>query len=109
MLKRSFAESRAQMAAPELLTQISQGREQMAALQQQPWSPGGLGTTREDVEAFHEASVRLQDLILQMQVWSDVFMAGDRVGVRKGRGEQGWNGGGGKCLGLAKRPQLGQH
>ena len=68
MLKRSFAESRAQMAAPGTQTSITAARDELAALQQRPWPPGALGTTREQVDAFHAACMRLQYLTLHMQV-----------------------------------------
>ncbi|KAK9802049.1 hypothetical protein WJX73_006832 [Symbiochloris irregularis] len=65
MLKRSFAESRAQLAAPETLKEIAATEEQLSAIQQEPW-PGegqGLDTPREQVEAFHEACVRIGDIM----------------------------------------------
>ena len=49
MLKRSFAEARAQQAAPETVKAIEQGQGQLAALQAQPWPDSLQGTTRSQV------------------------------------------------------------
>ena len=68
MLKRSFAESRAQMAAPETLSSITAGKDELAAMQLQPWPSSVLGTERGQVEAFHGVCMRLQSLTLQLQV-----------------------------------------
>lgn len=68
MLKRSFAESRAQMAAPETLKAITAAQEQLAGMQDEPWPDGALGTTREHVEAFHSACVHIWEAIHHVQV-----------------------------------------
>lgn len=67
MLKRSFAESRAQMAAPETLAAITRAKEELAVLQQRTFPEGLLGTTREQMADFHAVCMRLQELTAQLQ------------------------------------------
>ena len=55
MLKRSFAEARAQQAAPETVKAIEQGQGQLAALQAQAWPDSLQGTTRSQVCLCREA------------------------------------------------------
>ena len=68
MLKRSFAESRAQIAAPETLTAITKERERLTELQQSPWPEGSMGTTREEIRDFHDVCMRLQFILKKLHV-----------------------------------------
>lgn len=62
VLRRSFAEHRAQRAHPEIRARIEAGRDALAALRARPWPESPLGTTREDVEAYAAMAGRLTEL-----------------------------------------------
>ena len=51
MLKRSFAEARAQQAAPQTMEAIVDGRRKLAALSAVPWPASLQGTSQEQVPA----------------------------------------------------------
>ena len=67
-MKRSFAEFHAQRSAPELLQAVQQGQRQLATLRKRSWPHSLLGTTREEVNAFYEASQKIQELSASLQV-----------------------------------------
>ena len=68
MLKRSFAEFRAQRAAPELLQALEKGQARLAQLRARPWPAGLHGTTREEVEQYHDLTRRIEALSTDLQV-----------------------------------------
>ncbi|KAK9806276.1 hypothetical protein WJX72_008182 [[Myrmecia] bisecta] len=67
MLKRSFAEFRAQRAAPEALQALEKGQAALSALRTRPWPAGLHGTTREEVEHYLDLSRRIEALSADLQ------------------------------------------
>ena len=68
MLRRSFAEFHAQQAAPEALEALRVGQERLAQLRARPWPHSFLGTSRRDVEEYHSAGRRIEELSSELQV-----------------------------------------
>ena len=70
MLKRSFAEFRAQTAAPEQQALLIKGQAALEALRARPWPHSMQGTTREEVEQYHSLCHRIEQLSADVQVGS---------------------------------------
>lgn len=70
MLKRSFAEFRAQSAAPEQQALLVKGQAALEALRAHPWPHSMQGTSRGDVEQFYSLCHRIEQLGADVQVSS---------------------------------------
>ena len=70
MLKRSFAEFRAQSAAPEQQALLVKGQAALEALRAHPWPHSMQGTSRGEVERFYALCHRIEQLGADVQVSS---------------------------------------
>ena len=68
MLKRSFAEFRAQSAAPEQQALLVKGQAALEALRARPWPHSMQGTSRGEMEEYHAVCRRIELLGQDVQV-----------------------------------------
>ncbi len=68
MLKRSFAEFRAQTDAPEQKALLVMGQKALDALRGHPWPHSMQGTTRDEVQEYYALCHRIEQLGSDVQV-----------------------------------------